>query len=73
MPVSRLWVLLRMSVGSVLGIVGFGTLSFGFVGLSAPEMLLGVFEILAGSFLALGVMTPLRKPRHQASSSNSNP
>lgn len=62
-PSKRLWVLLRMSLGSGLGIIGFGTLSLGFVNLSAPRMLLGVVEIVAGTFLALGVMAPLRKPK----------
>jgi len=59
----RIWVLLRMSVGSVLGIVGFGTLSLGFVNLDTPRMGLGVLEILLGTFLALGVMAPLRKSK----------
>lgn len=60
---KRFLVLLRMVLGSVLGIVGFGTLSLGFVGLSVARMGLGVLEILVGTFLALGVMAPLRKPR----------
>jgi len=61
----KFWNLLRMSVGSVLGIIGFGTLSMGFVNLSGPRMLLGVVEILAGTFIALGVMSPLRKGKTQ--------
>jgi len=52
-----------MIVGSVIGIVGFGTLSLGFVQLSGGTMGLGVLEILAGTFLALGVMAPLRVKR----------
>lgn len=60
---SQAFVLIRMSVGSVVGIIGFGTLSFGFVDLSVPRMLFGVVEILAGTFLALGVMAPLRKSK----------
>ncbi len=60
---SQAFVLIRMSVGSVVGIMGFGTLSFGFVDLSVPRMLFGVVEILAGTFLALGVMAPLRKSK----------
>jgi uncharacterized membrane protein YphA (DoxX/SURF4 family) len=54
-----------MSVGSVLGIIGFGTLSMGFVQLNVAEMLVGVFEILLGAFIALGVMTPLRRHKTQ--------
>lgn len=60
---KQLWSLARMSLGSVLGIIGFGTLSMGFVHLSAVGMLVGLLEILAGAFVALGVMTPLRKHR----------
>ncbi|MCY0898475.1 MAG: hypothetical protein OWU33_05975 [Firmicutes bacterium] len=62
---KQLWSLLRMSVGSVLGIIGFGTLSMGFVQLNVAEMLVGVFEILLGAFIALGVMTPLRRHKTQ--------
>ncbi|MCY0879907.1 MAG: hypothetical protein OWU84_13335 [Firmicutes bacterium] len=62
---KQVWSLLRMSVGSVLGIIGFGTLSMGFVELSVPEMAIGVFEILLGAFIALGVMAPLRKHKAQ--------
>jgi hypothetical protein len=54
--------LIRMSVGCMLGIVGFGTLSGGFVSLNEAEMALGVFEILIGTVVALGVMAPLRRP-----------
>ena len=64
---NRGLVFIRMSVGSVLGIIGFGTLSLGFVNLSAARMLFGVFEILLGTFLALGVMAPLRKPKTRQS------
>ncbi len=55
--------LFRMSLGSVLGIVGFGTLSLGFVHLSYEGLTLGLFEILFGAFVTLGVLTPLRKPK----------
>ena len=63
---NRLWYLIRMSVGSVLGIIGFGTLSLGFVDLSGMRMALGVFEIFIGTFIALGVMSPLRKRKEQS-------
>lgn len=59
----KIWGLVRMSVGCVLGIIGFGTLSIGFVNLSGLRMMLGVIEILAGTFVALGVMSPLRKAK----------
>ena len=58
---NRTWYLIRMMVGSVLGIIGFGTLSLGFVNLSGGRMAFGVLEILLGTFVALGVMSPLRK------------
>lgn len=54
------WNLIRMVVGSALGIIGFGTLSSGFVDLSAPTMVIGLIEILVGTFVTLGVLTPLR-------------
>lgn len=52
--------LLRMAVGSALGILGFGTLSAGFVQLNGAVMGLGVLMIALGTILALGVMAPLR-------------
>ncbi len=58
--------MVRMVVGSVLGVVGFGTLSYGFVGLHPPTMLVGVTEIGVGSLLALGVLAPLRKQRRRS-------
>lgn len=58
--------MLRMSIGSVLGIIGFGTLSMGFVSLSGIQMAVGVLEILAGVFFALGVLAPMRKHKEQA-------
>lgn len=57
----HVWGLVRMVGGSVLGIVGFGTLSMGFVHLSGSELLVGLIEVLGGAFLALGVLSPLRK------------
>lgn len=63
MPRKSLWPMLRMSLGSVLGIIGFGTLSMGFVSLSGAQMVLGVIEILVGVFFALGVLSPMRKPK----------
>lgn len=64
MPHNKLWHMVRMAIGSVLGVIGFGTLSLGFVGLNGASMALGVGEILLGAFVALGVMSPLR--RHKA-------
>lgn len=56
---------IRMVLGSILGIIGFGTLSMGFVGLRTAQMGLGLFEILLGMFLALGALSPMRKPSHR--------
>lgn len=61
MPLSRLGALLRMSVGSVLGILGFGAVSLGFVDLSVPRILFGFLIIGLGTVLALGVTAPLRR------------
>lgn len=61
MPRNKLWHMVRMALGSVLGVIGFGTLSMGFVALNVPSMALGVGEILLGAFVALGVMSPLRR------------
>lgn len=55
------WSLIRMVAGSALGIIGFGTLSSGFVDLSVVTMVMGVIEILVGTFFALGVLSPLRR------------
>ncbi len=63
---NSLWPTLRMILGSILGIIGFGTLSMGFVGLNPSRMAFGVAEILLGVFISLGVMSPLRK-RHSGS------
>ncbi len=65
MRLDRIIHLLRMSLGSVLGIIGFGTLSMGFVHLSPGQLTLGLCEILLGTFVALGTMAPLRKRRAQ--------
>lgn len=61
MPRSRIWSLARMIIGSVIGVIGFGTLSLAFVHLSAGGLAAGLVEILVGAFIALGVMSPLRK------------
>jgi hypothetical protein len=53
----------RMVAGSAFGILGFGTLSAGFVQLNAATMGIGVLEVAVGTFLALGVMAPLRGRR----------
>ncbi|WP_243239884.1 hypothetical protein [Sulfobacillus harzensis] len=62
---KSIWSMIRMVLGSILGIIGFGTLSMGFVGLNGAQMGLGVFEILLGVFLALGALSPMRKASHQ--------
>ncbi len=61
MPRNKVWHMLRMALGSVLGVIGFGTLSLGFVALNMPNMALGIGEILLGAFVALGVLSPLRR------------
>ncbi len=62
---KSLWPTIRMVLGSILGIIGFGTLSMGFVRLSVAQMGLGIIEILLGVFLALGALSPMRKSSHQ--------
>jgi hypothetical protein len=54
---------MRMAGGSALGIIGFGILSLGFEQLNGQLMGLGVLSIAVGTFLALGVMAPLRRRR----------
>jgi hypothetical protein len=61
---------LRMAGGSALGIFGFGTLSVGFEQLALRTMAMGGIEILLGTFLALGVMAPLRRPARSAAPSS---
>jgi hypothetical protein len=53
--------ILRMVVGCALGVAGFGTLSAGFVDLRLSSLLLGAAAIAAGTFIALGVLVPLRR------------
>lgn len=57
----NLWAVARMVLGSVLGTLGFATISMGFVHLSPERLVLGLVEVLGGVFFALGVMAPLRK------------
>lgn len=54
--------LIRLVVGLVLGVLGFGTVSLGVVHLSEASIALGIGEIAVGGFVALGVLTPLRRP-----------
>lgn len=64
-PSPRKWLaMLRMIVGSVLGILGFGTLSIGFEQLNGVIMIVGVIAILLGTFIAMGVLAPLRQGKH---------
>ncbi len=63
LPRDRWFPALRALIGSVLGIIGFGTLSLGFAQWHISNLLLGLGEMLIGTFLALGVLTPLRR-RH---------
>lgn len=51
----------RMVVGSALGVLGFGTLSLGFMDLRGVTLAVGTAEVLVGTFLALGVLVPLRR------------
>ncbi len=55
----------RMGVGSVLGILGFGAASLGFVDLAVLRIVAGLFLIGMGTVLALGVTAPLRRPSGQ--------
>ena len=63
---NRWWALARMVIGCVLGVIGFGTLSYGFIYLSLGRSAEGVAEILLGAGIAVGVMAPLRKHRASA-------
>ncbi|WP_207711398.1 hypothetical protein [Sulfobacillus harzensis] len=56
----------RMALGSAIGVMGFARLSLGFVHLNGPEMLMGIVQILVGTFLTIGVMAPLRHARRQS-------
>lgn len=53
--------LIRLVVGLVLGVLGFGTVSLGVVNLSEASVAVGLVEIAVGGFVALGVLTPLRR------------
>ncbi len=57
-------VAIKMLVGCVIGVVGFATLSSGFVTLLGTEMMTGLGEILLGTFLVMGVLAPLRSGRN---------
>ncbi len=59
----NLWAMARMVLGSVLGTIGFATVSLGFVHLTPAGLALGLVEILLAAFIVLGVMVPLRKNR----------
>ncbi len=63
---NRWWAFVRMVLGSIIGVIGFGTLSYGFIYLSLGRSALGVVEILFGAWIAMGVMAPLRKHRTSA-------
>lgn len=62
MPRRRWGALVRMSLGSGLGIIGFGAASLGFVDLAVLRILAGLALIGIGTVLALGVTAPLRRP-----------
>ncbi len=57
----RGFALLRMVAGCALGVMGFGTLSMGFMDLRLGTLVWGAAEIIVGTFIALGVMVPLRR------------
>ncbi len=59
--------LTRMGVGSILGIVGFGTISLSILPFRGGQLGLGLGELALGTVLALGVLTPLRTARHKMS------
>ena len=52
----------RMILGYSVGIVGFATLSMGFVHLSGSQMLVGLLEIATATAATLGLLVPLRRP-----------
>ncbi len=55
--------ILRLALGSILGIVGFGTISLGLLPFKASAFGTGVGELAVGTVLALGVLTPMRGRR----------
>jgi hypothetical protein len=52
-----------MAFGSALGIIGFATVSGGFIRLAARPIEIGLVEIGGAVFLAIGVLAPLRQRR----------
>jgi hypothetical protein len=59
--------LTRMALGSLLGIVGFGTISLAILPFRGEQLGMGLGELALGTVLALGVLTPLRTARHHVS------
>lgn len=64
---KRLVAMLRMVLGYTLGIIGFSTLSLGFVHLSGTQILVGLAEVAVATAATLGLMVPLREKRAPAS------
>lgn len=62
----RRWVhAVRMILGSVLGIIGLSTVSVAFAHRSTADLAVGLFEILLGAFVALGVSSPIQRKKAQ--------
>lgn len=59
--------LVRMGVGSLLGIAGLGTISLAILPFRGERLGLGLGELVLGTVIALGVITPLRMSRHHSS------
>ncbi len=53
---------LRFTVGSVLGIMGFGLISRSIFPFESQGILIGIAILVFGTFITLGTLSPLRKP-----------
>lgn len=59
------WIaVLRFTLGSVFGILGFGTISTALFPFRGQTVGLGILLLIIGTFIALGTLSPLRKPKH---------
>ncbi|MCY0909978.1 MAG: hypothetical protein OWR62_16515, partial [Sulfobacillus thermotolerans] len=61
--------MIRFALGSVLGILGFGTISLALFPFRAGTFFLGIGELGIGTVLALAVMAPVRRKRQNSEES----
>ncbi|WP_053960441.1 hypothetical protein [Sulfobacillus thermosulfidooxidans] len=60
---KRWLAIIRFTLGSVFGILGFGTISTAIFPFRAKIMGLGLLFLVIGTFITLGTLSPLRKPK----------